>query len=184
MSRTPGSSQGVIEMRRRRVQRYLLDGHGLEEVAELLGVHRATVFRDVRAIQWKNLTELRGVDAEVLAARIDQHWRLMMRYLAGLMEEHVDEPAVMAEMIRTRVYLEEKRAALFQTLGVVYRAPVEITWEQRLVRVVMSLTPEQKAEVDQMPPDEYRNWLQRQGLLPDRETAPRRLLPGEDVLTG
>lgn len=176
MPRTRGSSKAVIETRRRWVSRYLVDGYAPEQIAEMLGVHRATVFRDIAAIQAANLATLRGVDADVLGAELREGYLSRKRRLAGIREEALDDGRLQVAIAEQESAEDERFLRMTQSLGLVYRAPAEITFEQRVVRVVMGLGPEQWAELEAMDDATYLKWMQKQGIVP----GPRLLPPGPE----
>lgn len=178
MTRTPGSTQSTIEIRRRRVQRLLADGLGTEAIADQLGVSLATIKRDVQHVQQENQRTLRGMDSEVLGAELWQRYLRRRSTLAALRREYRNHPNLQIRVVQEEADQDGKFLAMMQSLGLVYQAPAEVRFTERLIRVAEALTPEQQHELLAMSKPEFAQWLKGQGLLDERQQAPLRLVPG------
>lgn len=175
MARTPGSTRSAIEVRQRRVQRLLADGLGAEDIADELGVSLATIKRDVQRAQQENLRNLRGMDAEVLGGELLQRYLRRRSTLAALRREHRNNPQLQIRVVQEEADQDQTFLAMMQNLGLVYQPPLEVQFEQRLVRAITALTPAQLAELEQMDDQQYAGWLKSQGLL---QAQHLRLVPG------
>ena len=177
MARTQGSTQSTIEIRRRRVQRLLADGLGAEAIADQLRVSVATIKRDVQRVQQENLRTLRGMDSEVLGAELWQRYLRRRSTLAALRREYRNHPNLQIRAVQEEAEQDGKFLAMMQGLGLVYRAPQEVQFTERLLRAIEVLTPEQMGELEAMDERQFGEWLRRQGVLPERQPE-LRLMPG------
>jgi len=150
----PGKSltqQVKIDERRRQVIRYALTGDTDSQIAEKLGVHPRTVFKDRAAIYKKNISDL-SVGEEAVSrlmtefkAVITEHWRLY--------EMSLDD-AARARALSGIIKALDSRAKLMQSFGLLPKAPERVELDARVVTcdVLMMILAELGKEL----PDEHR----------------------------
>jgi transposase len=195
MARTVKSTSYEVGLRQRRVEALLAEGLSTAEIAKTLQVSPEVIRRDIRILRRQRIAsgdvEVQRQDpvstlvigADIWRRYVLRSARLRRRRLEARARrrEALANPAEVAELLREERAEDQWELAndkgsieLLQTLGLIYREPVVVTFQHRLQEVLEKMQPEQLAALERMTEAEYEAWLSEHGLLP---SAGGRALP-------